>query len=119
MSFGTRVAKAFARGHNKLRSRFSPAGETMKPLSGSGAPYTTLSTYTNNFYLSKYEYTQMSDGKKYKWLRVEDVDGSRLSNLKAMTAVQVGSRVYKFLAKDPFIGAIPSYEFKVYPIERT
>lgn len=115
MSTATQIAKAFARGHNKLREIFVVEGATLKALSGSGAPYTTLDTYGNDWYLSKKEYSDIIAGKKYKYLRVEDLDGTRLVNLKKMTAVQIGPTIYKFFSKDSFIGSVPSYEFKIYP----
>lgn len=115
MSTATQIGKALAKGHDKLREIFLLPDITLKTLTGSGAPYTLTATYTNDWYLSKYEYTDMVSGKKFKWLRVEDLDGTRLAKLKTMTAVQIGTVVYKFFAKDSFIGAVPSYEFKVYP----
>lgn len=113
MSQGTRIAQRYAKGHNKLLA-LRLSGVTLKTLTGSG-PYTTTATYTDDWYLSKREYTDLKTGAKFKRLTVEDLDGTRLAKLKAMTAVQIGSVVYKFNAKDSFIGSIPSYEFKVYP----
>jgi hypothetical protein len=48
-------------------------------------------------------------------LVIDDLDGCRLSKLREMTVVQIGDTVYKFHAKDSFIGSVPSYEFKIYP----
>jgi len=51
-------------------------------------------------------------------LVIEDLQGCRLAQLRAMTAVQVGDTVFKFHAKDSFIGSVPSYEFKVYSVQQ-
>lgn len=117
VSRGTRIGRAYSRGHNKLREIFL-AGVCLKIYNGDQQNYgNPTATYDDNWYLDKREYTEMVSGKKFKRLVIDDVDGCRLSKLKEMTAVQIGGIVFKFLAKDSFIGSVPSYEFKVYPIE--
>jgi hypothetical protein len=114
MSRGRRIARAFGRRDDKLRSIFLE-GVCLKTLTGETAPYTTTATYADAWYLDKKEYSDVVAGKKFKRLVVEDLDGCRLQHLRAMTAVQVGDTVYKFIAKDSFIGSVPSYEFKLQP----
>ncbi len=114
MSRGTKIARAYGRAHDKLRSIFLE-GTCLKVLSGDQQSYVTLATYDSHWYLDKHEYSDVIAGKKYKRLVIEDVEGCRLVNLRAMTAVQVGDTRYKFHAKDSFVGSVPSYEFKIYP----
>jgi len=114
MNRGTRIARALSRSHDKLRSIFLD-GVCLKTLVGPGAPYTPTATFDSHWYLDRREYSDVIAGKKYKRLVIDDLDGCRLSKLKEMTAVQVGNIIYKFHAKDSFIGSVPSYEFKVYP----
>src|SRR5688572_30781984 len=114
MSTGTQIGKALAKGYEVKRKIFLGVSATLKTLTGSG-PYTLSATYSTNWYLSRYEYTEQVTGKKYKLLKVADLDGTRLAKLKAMTAIQVGTVIYKFHSKDSFVGTIPAYEFKVYP----
>jgi hypothetical protein len=88
--------------------------QCLKLLSGDqnnwGAP---IATYDSHWYLDKREYLDVSNGKRFKRLRIEDVEGCRLPELKAMTAVQIGDDIYTFYGKDSFVGAVPSYEFKL------
>lgn len=115
MDRGTRIARALARGHDKLRTIFVQE-QCLKILSGDQQAYTVEATYDTHWYLDKREYSDVIAGKKYKRLVINDVEGCRLSKLKVMTAVQIGDVVYKFHGKDSFVGAVPSYEFKVYPL---
>lgn len=114
MQRGTRIARALSRGHNKLRGIFLE-GVCLKLFDVTKPPYTTpIATYTDGWYLDRREYSDVVAGKKYKRLVVDDFDGCRLEKLRAMTVVQVGDTIFKFHAKDSFIGSVPSYEFKVY-----
>lgn len=115
MSRGVRIARGYSRAHDKLRSIFLE-GVCLKLYNVSTAPYTTpIATYTTGWYLDKREYSDVVAGKKFKRLVIDDLEGCRLDNLRQMTAVQVGDVVYKFVAKDSFIGSVPSYEFKLQP----
>jgi hypothetical protein len=115
MSRGTKIARALSRSHDKLRSIFLE-GVCLKLYDVTSAPYVNpIATFADRFYLDKREYSDVIAGKKFKRLVIDDLDGCRLSKLKAMTAVQIGNIIYKFHAKDSFIGSVPSYEFKVYP----
>lgn len=114
MSRGTRIARALGRSHDKLRSIFLE-GVCLKILTGDQAPYATIASYDFHWHLDKREYVDIVAGKKFKKLIVDDVDGCRLSKLKEMTAVQIGNIIFKFHAKDSFVGSVPTYEFKVYP----
>lgn len=116
MDRGTRIARALARGHDKLRQIFVQE-QCIKLLAGDqqnwGDP---IATYDSHWYLDKREYSDVIAGKKFKRLVIDDIDGCRLSKLKAMTAVQIGDVVFRFHGKDSFLGAVPSYEFKIYPL---
>jgi hypothetical protein len=109
---GTRIARALARGHDKLRSIFLQE-QCLKLLEGDQQAYTIIATYDSHWYLDRREYSDVIAGKRYKRLVIDDVDGCRLGKLKAMTAVQIGDDIYTFHGKDSFISAVPSYEFKV------
>lgn len=113
MNRSVRIAKALGRAHDKLRQIFVQE-QCIKLLSGDqnnwGDP---IATYDSHWYLDKREYSDVIAGKRYKKLIIDDVDGCRLSKLKAMTAVQIGDDIYTFHGKDSFVGAVPSYEFKV------
>ena len=113
-SKGTRIGRAYARAHNKLRQIYFDE-ICLKVLTGSTAPYTVEATYAADWYLDKKEYSDVVAGKKFKRLVIDDLNGCRLDDLRKMTAVQIGDTVYKFVAKDSFIGSIPSYEFKLQP----
>ena len=104
-----------ARSHDKLREIFL-SDQCLKILEGDQQAYIPTATYDSHWYLDRREYTEQVSGKKFKRLVVEDVDGCRLAKLKTMTAIEHNGTVYKFLAKDSFISAVPSYEFKVYPV---
>lgn len=112
MNRSTRIAKALGRAHDKLRPIFVQS-QCLKLLTGDQQAYTELATYDTHWYLDKREYSDVIAGKRYKKLIIDDVDGCRLSKLKAMTAVQIGDEVFTFHGKDSFVGAVPSYEFKV------
>lgn len=114
MSRGTKIARALSRGHDKLRSIFLE-GVCLKVLAGDQDNRTTLATYADHWYLDKREYSDVSAGKKFKRLIIDDTDGCRLQRLRDMTAVQIGDIIFKFHAKDSFIGSVPTYEFKIYP----
>lgn len=113
MNRSVRIAKALGRAHDRLREIFVQE-QCIKLLSGDqnnwGDP---IATYDSHWYLDKREYSDVIAGKRYKKLIIDDVDGCRLSKLKAMTAVQIGDDVFTFHGKDSFVGAVPSYEFKV------
>lgn len=114
-SRGTKIGRALAKGHNKLRSVYFDS-ECLKLHVGSSGPWTSpIATYDDNWYLDKREYSDVVAGKKFKRLVIDDVEGCRLAALRRMTAVQVGDVVYKFVAKDSFIGSVPSYEFRLQP----
>lgn len=112
MDRGTRIARALAKGHDKLRRIFVQE-QCLKLLTGDQQSYTELATYDTHWYLDRREYSDVIARKRYKRLVIDDVDGCRLSELKAMTAVQIGDEVFTFHGKDSFVGAVPSYEFKV------
>lgn len=113
MNRSVRIAKALGRGHDKLRQIFVQE-QCLKLLAGDqnnwGEP---IATYDSHWYLDKREYSDVIAGKRFKRLVIEDVEGCRLAKLKAMTAVQIGDDVYTFHGKDSFVGAVPSYEFKL------
>jgi hypothetical protein len=115
MSRGTRIAKAQGRAHDRLRAIFLK-DQCLKILEGDQQAYTTTATFDSHWYLDRREYTEQVSGKKFKRLVVDDVDGCRLAKLKTMTAVEHGGIVYTIRAKDSFISAVPTYEFKVYPV---
>lgn len=116
MDRGTRIARAIGRAHDRLRPIFNQE-QCLKLLEGDqnnwGEP---TATYDSHWYLDRREYTELSTGKKFKRLQVEDVEGCRLAKLKSMTAVQIGDFVYKVPSKDAFTGGVPSYQFKIYPV---
>lgn len=112
MDRGTRIARALARGHDRLRQIFVK-DQCLKVLTGDQQAYTTLVTYDSHWYLDRREYSDVIAGKRFKRLVVDDIEGCRLAELKAATAVQIGDDVFTFHGKDSFIGAVPSYEFKV------
>lgn len=115
MSTATQIGKALAKSYEVKRKIFLGSSTTLKVLTGSQAPYTTTATYLTNWYLDKKEYTELVTAKKFKLLKVADLDGTRLAQLKAMTAVRIGSVIYKVNSKESFVGAVPAYEFKIYP----
>lgn len=115
MDRGTRIARALAKGHDKLRRIFVQE-QCLKLLSGDQQAYTVEASYDSHWYLDRHEYTELATGKKFKRLVVDDVEGCRLSKLKAMTAVQIGDFVYRVPSKDSFTSAVPSYQFKIYPL---
>lgn len=112
MNRGTRIGSALARGHDRLRQIFLK-DQCLKVLSGDQQSYTLLASYDTHWYLDKREYSDVIAGKRYKRLVIDDLEGCRLGKLKAMTAVQIGDDIYTFHGKDSFVGAVPSYEFKV------
>lgn len=112
MDRGTRIAKAQARAHDRLRQIFIQE-QCLKVLTGDQQSYTQIAAYDSHWYLDKREYSDVIAGKKYKRVVVDDVEGCRLAKLKAATAFQIGDDVYTFHGKDSFVGAVPSYEFKV------
>ena len=116
MSRGVRIARAYSRAHDKLRSIFLE-GVCLKVYDQEqvDANTTPIATYDSHWYLDKHEYSDVVAGKKFKRLVVDDLEGCRKAELRKATAVQVGDTVYKFFSKDSFIGSIPSYEFKLYP----
>lgn len=118
MAFGTNVGRAKQRGHDVKRKLFLGSDTTLRLLEGNG-PYTTLATLTNGWNLGRKEYAEIESGARYFKLYVDDLDGSRLVKLKAMTAVRIKGMNFKFIGKDSSLavrGTIPSYEFKVQAI---
>lgn len=112
MDRGTRIARGIGRAHDRLRQIFLKE-QCITILTGDQQSYSPIATYDSRWYLDKREYLDVSAGKRYKRLVIEDVEGCRLSKLKAMTAIQIGDDVYMFHGKDSFVSAVPSYEFKV------
>lgn len=112
MDRSIRIARALARGHDKLRQLFNQE-QCLILLTGDQQSYSPLATYASHWYLDKREYSDVMAKVRYKRVVVDDVEGCRLSKLKLATAFQIGDDVYTFHAKDSFVGAIPSYEFKV------
>ena len=109
----TRIARGIARAHDRLRQIFVQE-QCIKLLSGDQNNWgTPIATYDSHWYLDKREYLDVSAGKRYKRLVVEDLEGCRLPKLRVMTAVQIGDDVFTFHGKDSFVGAVPSYEFKL------
>jgi hypothetical protein len=115
MDRGTKIARALGRSYDKLRTIFLN-DVCLKLYDVTQPPYTTpIATFDSHWYLDKREFSDLATGKKYKLLKVADVDGCRLEKLRRMTAVQVGDTVFKFVSKDSFIGSMPAYEFKLQP----
>lgn len=112
MDRGTRIAKGLARGHDKLRQLFNQQ-QVLRVFTGDQQSYTPLAAYDTHWYLDKREYSDVIAGVRFKRLVIDDIEGERLAHLKAMTAVQIGDDVYTFHGKDSFVGAVPSYEFKI------
>jgi len=108
----TRIARAIGRVHDRLRPIFVQE-QCLKILEGDQQGYRTTATYDSHWYLDRREYSDVIAGKRFKRLVIEDVEGCRLARLKTMTAVQIGDDVYTFHGKDSFVGAVPSYEFKL------
>lgn len=108
----TRIARGIGRAHDRLRRLFNQE-QCLKILEGDQQSYTTTATYDSHWYLDKREYSDVIAGKRFKRLVIEDVEGCRLAKLRTMTAVQIGDDVYTFHGKDSFVGAVPSYEFKL------
>lgn len=116
MDRSVRIAKALGRAHDKLRKTFNQH-QCLKVLTGDqNAGYTTEATYDTHWYLDKREFSDVIAGKKFKKVYVDDVEGCRLPILKAATAFQIGDVIFVFHGKDSFLGAVPSYEFKIYPL---
>lgn len=112
MNRSIRIARAIARGHDRLRQLFNQE-QCLILLTGDQQSYTKIATYASHWYLDKREYPDLMAKVRYKRVVVEDVEGCRLQKLKQATAFQIGDDVYTFHAKDSFVEAIPSYEFKV------
>lgn len=116
MDRSTRIARGIGRAHDRLRQLFNQE-QCLKILEGDqnnwGEP---IASYDSHWYLDKHEYSDIIAGKKFHKLYVDDVEGCRLPVLKRATAVQYGDLIYRFHGKDSFVGAVPSYEFKVYPV---
>jgi hypothetical protein len=108
MSYADDVATSRAAGHNVSRQQ-SVNTDDLVLLNGND----TLITLTDNWDLSRRDFQDFEGGPRYFKLYVEDLDGTRLSFLRNMTAVRIKGTVFKFVGKDSFIGAVPSYEFKV------
>jgi hypothetical protein len=112
-SIGTRIGRALAKRDTKLRKVFFD-DECLEILIGDqNTGYTVIDEYVTGWFLDKHEYSDVVAGKKYKRLVIDDVDGCRLRPLRLMTAVRQGGVVFKFVAKDSFIGSVPSYEFRL------
>jgi hypothetical protein len=112
---GVKIARGLGRSYDKLRSIFL-SDICLKLYDVTTPPYSTpIATYDSHWYLDKREYSDLTTGKKYKLLKVADVDGCRLEKLRAMTAVRIGDTVFKFVSKDSFIGSVPNYEFRLLP----
>ena len=113
MNRPVRIAKALGRAHDRLRRIFNQQ-QCLKVLAGNqndwGEP---IATYDTHWYLDKQEYSDVIAGKRFKKVWVDDVEGCRLPILKSATAFQIGDDIFTFHGKDSFIGAVPSYEFKV------
>lgn len=112
MDRSARIARAIARGHDRLRQLFNQE-QCLILLTGDQQAYAKIATYDSHWYLDKREYSDLMTKVRYKRVVVEDVEGCRLPKLKLATALQIGDDVYTFHAKDSFVGSIPSYEFKV------
>jgi hypothetical protein len=111
---GTKIARGPGRSYDKLRSIFL-SGKCLKILTGDQQAYVVVATYDSHWYLDRREYSDLVSGKKFKLLKVADVDGCRLEKLRVMTAVQIGDLRYKVVAKDDFVGSVPDYHFKLQP----
>lgn len=111
---GTRIARGLGRSYDKLRSIFL-SGKCLKVLTGDQQNYSPTATYDSHWYLDRREYSDLVSGKKFKLLKVVDVDGCRLEKLRAMTAVQIGDLRYKVVARDDFVSSVPDYHFKLSP----
>ena len=113
MNRPVRIAKALGRAHDRLRQVFVQE-QCLKVLTGDqNSGYTTIATYDTHWYLDKQEYSDVIAGKRFKKVWVDDVEGCRLPILKSATAFQIGDDIFTFHGKDSFMGAVPSYEFKV------
>lgn len=114
-SVGVDIASALSEVHDELREIFGPSG-SLKLLSGPQHA-TTEATYATGWSFPRKEYDDLALQKKFRKLIVDDPDGTRKAKLKAATAIQVDSVIYKNVSKDPHLnhdGGIPSYEFRVY-----
>ena len=115
MDRGQKIARGLGRGYDKLRTIFF-SGVCIRLYDVTTPPYTTpIATYDTGWYLDQREYNDLATGKKFKLLKVVDVDGCRLEKLRTMTAVKVGDTVFKFVSKDSFLGSVPVYQFKLQP----
>jgi hypothetical protein len=125
MNRGQRIAQAKGRSYDKLRSIFL-SGVCLRVLSGDQNNWTTEATYDSHWYLDRREYSDLVAGKKFKLLKVADVEGCRLAKLRIATAVEIGSpqvgwERFGFAVKPTFLsGMVPDYEMKLKPTgERT
>jgi hypothetical protein len=112
MTRGQRIAAGLGRSYDKLRSIFLTDVCLKLLVEGQTEP---IATYDSHWYLDRREYSDLVSGKKFKLLKVADVEGCRLEKLRRMTAVQVGDLKYKIAVKSDFIGSVPNYEIKLQP----
>lgn len=115
MSDATDIAAGFAEAFDAEREILGPSG-SLKILSGPQHA-TTEATYTSGWKFPRKEYTELVTGKQFRLLKVADPDGARRAKLKAGTAIQVDTVIYKNASKDPSLdlaGVVPVYEFKIY-----
>lgn len=116
MSRGQRIANALGRARTKLAGIFYE-GECVKPL----IEYDPIRvkgqivTWTTHWFLDRRTYSDITTGKQYRRLVIDDPDGCRRRILEDMTAVQIGEYRFKVPAKPDFLGSLPSYEFRLSP----
>lgn len=117
MAFGPSVAKARSRGHDVRRKLFlrklnSGANATLKLYGPNGL----LAEVTRGWNLELTQRTEFATGERYFNLFIDDVQGEMLDTLKAMTKIRIASTEFQFLSKPSFLNAVPSYVFRVQPV---
>lgn len=120
MSFGASVAKAKSRGHDIRRRLFLRRTATdeqarLRLYSGNSP----LGEVRRGWNLGADEKVEFQTGERYYPLfidLVDDPNGELLQALKSATKVKINSVDFKFLSKPSFLGAVPSYTFKVQPM---
>lgn len=114
MAFGTNIAKARSKVHDvhrKLKSK----EQTLYLLSGNTGE-NKLAELITGWLLDEREYFDPNPpptGARYRKLFIDDPTGERLSVLKKMSAVRVGSDIYSVIGKPTFTSSVLSYLFRV------
>lgn len=116
MSRGQRIARALGRAHTKLAGIYYE-GECLKPMVGHDPARVNgkVIIWSTHWFLDRRVYSDITSGKQYRRLVIEDVEGCRKQTMIDMTAVQIGEYRFKFVAKPDFLGSVASYEFRLSP----